>query len=421
MTLIKTSLLNAVAVIIKMLTMLGLNKVLAIYVGPSGYAAIGQFQNAIQMLVTFSGGAVNTGVVKYTAEYQGDSAKQHAVWRTAGTLSLALGVVISLSVAIFSKPLSNLFLSDTSMHSVLYWLAASLLFFLFNNLFLAVLNGKKEIYKYVFANIVGSVFSVAVTSLMVVEWGIYGALVAVSIHQSLTFFATVLIVLKASWFKFSFFWGRPSCGISKKLAGFALMALTSAACIPLSHILLRSHLVNNFGWDAAGYWEAMWRLSSAYLLFITTTLSLYYLPRLSELNTYAEIKKEVINGYKIILPITAAGAFLIFLCRDLIISLLFTAEFMPMAHLFAWQLFGDVLKIGSWILAYLMLGKAMTKLFITSEIAAAVGFYLIAVTLSNFYGLTAVVMAHAITYFIYWIIMGFLIVNRLKKDESRLK
>lgn len=417
MTLIKTSLLNAVAVIIKMLTMLGLNKVLAIYVGPAGYAAIGQFQNAIQMLVTFSGGAVNTGVVKYTAEYQDDTAKQHAVWRTAGTLSMALGVAIALGIALFSKPLSQFFLPDTSMHSVFYWLAASLLFFLFNNLFLAVLNGKKEIAKYVLANIVGSLFSVIVTSLMVVEWGIYGALVAVSIHQSLTFFATILIVYKASWFKFSFFWGKPDKDTSKKLAGFALMALTSAVCIPLSHILVRSHLVNHFGWDAAGYWEAMWRLSTAYLLFITTTLSLYYLPKLSELKTYTEIKHEVLNGYKIILPITALGALLIFLCRDLIISLLFTKAFLPMASLFAWQLFGDVLKIGSWILAYLMLGKAMTKLFIMSEIAAALGFYLFTVLLSPLYGLTSVVMAHTINYFVYWVVMAFLIINKLKKAE----
>jgi PST family polysaccharide transporter len=33
---------------------------------------------------------------------------------------------------------------------------------------------------------------------------------------------------------------------------------------------------------------------------------------------------------------------------------------------------GDSLKIGSWILAYLMLSKAMTKLFVTNEILFAI-------------------------------------------------
>ncbi|MGE4416327.1 MAG: O-antigen translocase, partial [Marinobacterium sp.] len=81
MTLIKTSLLNGIAVVIKMLTLLGLNKILAIYVGPAGYAALGQFQNAVQMITTLASGAINTGVTKYTAEYHEDEAKQHAVWR----------------------------------------------------------------------------------------------------------------------------------------------------------------------------------------------------------------------------------------------------------------------------------------------------------------------------------------------------
>ena len=88
MTLIKTSLLNGIAVIIKMLTLLGLNKILAIYVGPAGYAALGQFQNAVQMITTFASGALNTGVTKYTAEYYQDEVRQHTVWRTAGTIAL---------------------------------------------------------------------------------------------------------------------------------------------------------------------------------------------------------------------------------------------------------------------------------------------------------------------------------------------
>lgn len=417
MTLIKTSLLNAIAVIIKMLTMLGINKVLAIYVGPAGYAALGQFQNAIQMLVTFSGGAFNTGIVKYTAEYGDDEHKQHLLWKTASSLSFFLGVLVALTIGMFAETFSEIFLPERDMYTVFYWLAGSLLFFIFNNLFLAVLNGKKEIYKYVIANIVGSLFSVFVTSLMVVEFGLYGALVAISIHQSLTFFITIVLVYRTSWFKFNLFIGKPDFLMSKKLSAYVLMALVSAACVPLSHIFIRSHLALKFGWEAAGYWEAMWRLSSAYLLFVTTTLSVYYLPKLSELKTLSEIKLEIFNGYKIILPATAAIALSIYLSRNMIINVLFTEDFLPMAELFLWQMIGDTLKIGSWILAYLMLGKAMTKLFVISEIVAAFGFYTLTIAFSEYFGLQGVVIAHAVNYLIYWIAMAFLITNELVKKE----
>lgn len=63
------------------------------------------------------------------------------------------------------------------------------------------------------------------------------------------------------------------------------MAVTSAVCVPVSHILVRNHLGETFGQEYAGYWEAMWRLSAAYLMLVTTTLSVYYLPMLSELKS----------------------------------------------------------------------------------------------------------------------------------------
>ena len=171
MTLIKTSLLNAIAVGVKMLTLLGLNKILAVYVGPAGYAALGQFQNAVQMISTLASGAINTGVTKYTAEYHEDEARQRAVWQTAGTIALVGSVLLSLLVFAFRAELAQWFLSDVSLAPVFGWFAATLVLFVFNTLLLAILNGKKDIHRYVVANIAGSLFALLVTSAMVVQWG----------------------------------------------------------------------------------------------------------------------------------------------------------------------------------------------------------------------------------------------------------
>lgn len=407
MTLIKTSLLNAIAVVIKMLTLLGLNKILAIYVGPAGYAALGQFQNAVQMITTLASGAINTGVTKYTAEYHEDESKQHAVWRTAGTISLIGSVLVAIAVTAFNKPLAGWFLKDESLGSVFIWFAATLVLFVLNTLLLAILNGKKEIQRYVTANIAGSLFALAVTTAMAIQLGLYGALVALAIYQSLTFFVTLTLTYKASWFKLSYLLGGIDKQAAKNLAKFTAMALTSAACVPLSHILIRNHLGETLGWEAAGYWEAMWRLSAAYLMLVTTTLSVYYLPKLSELKDPAEIKKEILQGYKIILPVAAVCGLVIYLLRDFIIRVLFTAEFAQMEVLFGWQMVGDTLKIGSWVLAYLMLGKAMVKLFILSEIGFAALFYGLVYYFTGIVGLEGGAIAHALNYFFYWYFMFF--------------
>lgn len=416
MTLIKTSLLNAIAVIVKMLTMLGLNKILAIYVGPAGYAAIGNFQNAVQMITTFGSGAINTGVVKYTAEYGDDEEAQRRVWRTAGTVAIIGSVLTGVLVAFFSKPLALWSLKDETYSPVFLWFALTLVFFIFNTLLLAILNGKKEIHRYIIANIAGSLFSLAVTSLLAIKYGLMGALIALAIHPSFAFVVTLVLCYKASWFKFSFLFGQLDKQVVLNLAKFTAMALTSAACVPVSHILIRTHLADTLGMDAAGYWEAMWRLSAAYLMLVTTTLSLYYLPKLSELKDPKEIKAEILQGYKIILPVAAACGLVIYLLRDFIIGVLFTSDFIPMRDLFAWQMVGDTLKIGSWILAYLMLGKAMTKLFISTEIIFAASFYGLTVMLTNLYGLEGVTIAHAVNYAVYWAMMAVLIGNVVVKS-----
>ena len=406
MTLIKTSLLNAIAVAIRMLTMLGLNKILAIYVGPAGYAAIGNFQNAAQMITTFASGAINTGVVKYTAEYYDDEEKQRQVWRTAGTIAVLGSVITGIGVAVFSKQIAQWFLQDESYNTVFIWFSVTLVFFIFNTLLLAILNGKKEIHRYIIANIAGSLFALAVTSVLAVQFGLHGALTALAIHPSFAFVITLYLCYKADWFKFSYLFGRLDKQVVLNLSKYTAMALTSAACVPVSHILIRTHLADTLGMDAAGYWEAMWRLSAAYLMLVTTTLSLYYLPKLSELKDPKEIKAEILQGYKIILPVAAACGLVIYLLRDFIIGVLFTSDFIPMRDLFAWQMVGDTLKIGSWILAYLMLGKAMMKLFIASEIVFAAGFYGWTYFLTGMYGLEGVTIAHAINYAIYWVVMG---------------
>lgn len=406
MTLIKTSLLNGIAVVIKMLTMLGLNKILAIYVGPAGYAAIGNFQNAAQMITTFASGAINTGVVKYTAEYHDDEEKQRQVWRTAGTIAVLGSVITGIGVAVFSKQIAQWFLQDESYNTVFIWFSVTLVFFIFNTLLLAILNGKKEIHRYIIANIAGSLFALAVTSVLAVQFGLHGALTALAIHPSFAFIITLYLCYKADWFKFSYLFGRLDKQVVLNLSKYTAMALTSAACVPVSHILIRTHLADTLGMDAAGYWEAMWRLSAAYLMLVTTTLSLYYLPKLSEVKDPKEIKAEILQGYKIILPVAAACGLVIYLLRDFIIGVLFTSDFIPMRDLFAWQMVGDTLKIGSWILAYLMLGKAMMKLFIASEIVFAAGFYGWTYFLTGMYGLEGVTIAHAINYAIYWVVMG---------------
>lgn len=414
MNLLTTSVLNGVAVLIKTLTLFVLNKILAVYLGPTGYAALGQFQNFIQMVTTFAGSAINTAVIKYTAEYHEDQNKQRAIWKTAGSLVFLFSLIFAILILIFQNQLSLYIFHTLKYQIVFVWFAVFLIFFNFNTLFLAILNGKKEILKLVIANIAGSLFALIITSILAIKLHLYGALIALSIYQSIAFIATLFLCCRADWFKFSSLFGKIDFEITKKFSSFVWMALVSAICVPLSQMLIRAYLSQEFGVAYAGYWEAMIRLSTVYLMLVTTILGVYYLPRLSELKILEEIKKEVYLGYKFLFPMAVAGGIIVFVLRDWIINVLFSPSFAPMQSLFFWQMMGDALKIGSWILGYLMLSKAMTKLYISTEIIFTLSLLILTYVCTQVFGFEGVSIAYLVNYGMYWIVISLFIFKPLE-------
>jgi len=113
------------------------------------------------------------------------------------------------------------------------------------------------------------------------------------------------------------------------------------------------------------------------------------------------------------MPLLVIISFTIYLLREFIVILLFSSDFQPMVNLFAWQLIGDTIKITSWLLGYVLLGKAMIKLIIFSELIFALTFYGLTILLSNMLGFEGVATAHALNYILYFIFV--FIVLRMKK------
>ena len=90
-----------------------------------------------------------------------------------------------------------------------------------------------------------------------------------------------------------------------------------------------------------------------------------------------------------------------------------------MEVLFAWQMAGDTLKIGGWILAFLMLGKAMVKAFMFSEVFFAISFYFFVVFFSSFMGLQGAAVAHFVNYFFYWIFVAVVVFRVVIFEPSK--
>lgn len=405
MTLIKTSILSFIAALIKTLTGLAINKAVAVYVGPTGLAVIGQFQNFSQLAMTVAQGAINTGVTKYTAEYGKDGERIPILFSTAAKISLLSSIVTGVGIVLLSKYASTYILKSEDHGYVFAIFGFTIVLFVINNLLLSILNGLKDIKTYIGINIIQSVYSLIATTLLVVFLGLDGALIALVTNQSVILLIVLWKLRKHEVIRLHNFNRLADKPEMKKLMGFAGMALASAATVPLSHMIVRNYIGETLSWVQAGYWQAIWYISATYLMVVTLTLSVYYLPKLSEIENKMDLRIELWRGYRIIMPIVVFMATAIYLAKDFIIWLLFTEEFSPIRELFMWQLIGDVVKLAALLLAYIMLAKAMIKVYITTEILFSVSFVVLSIVLVSIYGLIGMTYSFAINYSLYFGVM----------------
>ncbi|MDD4927940.1 MAG: O-antigen translocase [Gallionella sp.] len=417
MSLIRTSLLNGVAVAVKVASALVLNKVLAVYVGPAGYAIVGQFQNVVSIVVSLAGGVVAQGVTKSTAQHFDNEEKQHAIWKTAIRFSLISSLIAGIALIFVGNTLAQWLLHRPDMSTVFVWLALALPAMAASNLLLAIVNGKKEVGIYVSANIIGSLLVMLLTGLLTFLFGLYGALVAFAINPAIILCSTALMVSRRDWFRAKFLWGDINRTALRELAGFGLMGLASALTVPIAFMLIRDNITTQLGITAAGYWQASWKISETYLMLVTSTLSVYFLPRLAEIRNGFELKTELVKVYKFVLPLIVIGAAVIFLLRDFIITTLFTEDFLPIRQLFPWQLVGDVIKIAAWITGYVLIGRGMVKIFLSVEIIFSASFVLLSWLFVRQWGLQGVPMAYVANYLLCWPYMAYWVAREMKRMD----
>ncbi|EFF0799709.1 TPA: O-antigen translocase [Escherichia albertii] len=418
MNMFKTAILSLISTIFKLLSALIINKVISIFVGPAGIALIGQFQNLIQMVNTLSQGGMLSGVTKYTAEYNKHSPENiEKLWSTAFKIIVLLSIILGFLLIVLSKALSSYLFGTQDYYIFIRFLGCSTIFTSLNGFVLAVINGLKKIKLYVLINIYQSLISLMLSTLLVMLYGLKGAFLALILNQSIIFVTLLFIFNKnGGREKVNKFIGRASTEELKKLFSFSLMAITSAIVGPVSLMLIRNFIQENINLNASGYWQSMWYISSMYLLVITTTLSIYYLPRLSELVSTDELKVELIKGIKIIVPLVATASFLVYLLKDFIISILFTPEFSNMRDLFRWQVCGDVLKITAWLFSYVLIAKAQSKAFIILEVINFSLFTVLSIVMIHTYGLIGGSYGYFFSNLIYLILVSIVVKVRFFKN-----
>ena len=405
MNFIRTSLYSGVSTAISLLVRLISNKIIAVYLGTSGIFLLGQLKDFLRLSNVISGFGIENGIIKYTSEFQKSDEELRKILSTSFRTHLFFSLIFCILILIFKNTIAEYLLLDFDSKFYFLILSISVISFSIHTLLMSIINGIKKIKLYVTINIVSVVISAILMITLVLKYAIIGALYALIINQITTLLVTLILFYIYKPFNFSLLFSDFNFKYFKKLSAFSVMAITGPTCLIISTFVVRYYISDKFDTNFAGSWEAMWRISAIYLLFLISTFKFYLIPTFSKLNS-ENLKNEVFKIWKVVIPIIIVITTGVYLLRDIIITVLLSNEFFLINEIIFFHLLGDIIKINCWVLGNILISKADTKAFVFFQIEWSVIFVILSYFLINAYGFWGVSLAYFITYIIHFTLLN---------------
>lgn len=386
--------LNSISVAVSFVLGVFSSKIISVFLGPSGMALMGSFRNFALMIKSIATLGISNSIVKLFVENKEDKKELSIIYSTFFWLFLVISVVLGIFTFLFASPISS-FLFYTNQYTIpIQFFGLLLPFMVINTFWLAIYNGLEKYKSIVIIQIISNVVIFVMTAFLIWKHNISGGLLSIALGEFLMVVVTFLFVRKdIDHFKFDL-----QKLISKKyinvIQKFSIMALLSAVIVPLALLFIRNAIVKNYSIHEAGIWDAVNRLSSFYMMFFSSGLSLYYMPKLASIHTEKEFKAELKSYFKIFVPLFLLMLIVIYFAKGIILQVAFTKDFSSINELLIWQLAGDFIRIITLAFGFQILVKTMMKRYFVGEIAFNLSYFLLSYYLMKKFSVEGVVQAY---------------------------
>ncbi|UUE09733.1 lipid III flippase WzxE [Dickeya zeae] len=404
MSLARASLWTAASTLVKIGTGLVIIKLLAVAFGPEGVGLAGNYRQLITVLGVMAGAGIVNGVTRAVAAAPPEHDRASPLLGTAVSLSMGFSLLLALSLWLLSAPLSRLLFGDDTYQPVIRALACLQLGIALASLLLAILKGYQDAPGNALAVIAGSLLGVVAYGISFWLGAYTGALVGLALVPALACLPALLLLLRRTPLRLRVLtpcWSWPLAG---QLTRFSLMTLITAVTMPVGYVMMRNLLAAHYSWQEAGLWQGMTTISDAWLQFITASFSVYLLPTLARLQDKHAVRHEIFSTLRFVLPVAVFVAVVIWLMRDVAIHILFSGAFSTMRSLFAWQLAGDVLKVGAYVFGYLVVARASLRFYVLAELSQFLLLTGFARWLIPLHGALGAAQAYLATYALYFLL-----------------
>jgi O-antigen/teichoic acid export membrane protein len=320
------------------------SKIISVFLGSSGMALMGSFRNFTMMLKSMATLGINNSIVTLFVENKEDPKELSLIYSTFFWLFLAISGLLGITVLFSASAISS--------------------FLFYSTQYATPIRYKTLVYLQVVSNVL--VF--AITAYCIWKHQIPGGLFSVALSEVLMVAVTFSFVWKdkgAFQFDLKKIISQKYVQVIQK---FSIMALLSAVVVPLTLLLIRNGIVQHYSLQQAGIWDGVNRLSSFYMMFFSSGLSLYYMPKLAAIHTETEFKNELKSYFTVFVPLFLLVLIGVFVLKSYLIKIAFTEEFASINSLLIWQLAGDFFRIMTLAFGFQVVVKTMMKRYFFIEI-----------------------------------------------------
>lgn len=357
------SVLNVVIGLVRM-------KLVAVLLGPAGVGLIGLLQNLMQAASGVAAMGLGTVGVRQIAEANGDGrvddvvvARRALLW---GTVVLAL--LGGAAVYLLRAPIAQWSLGDSGKSDLVGWLALGVALTVAAGSQGALLNGLRRIGDLARLQVATGFLGTALGVGALLIWGEAGLIAFVLSAPLATFMLGHVFVMRAGVVR------APPTPWRALVAQWRVMIPLGSAFVVSGlvttggFLVVRSLVQRDLGAEALGQFQAAWAIGMTYLGFVLGAMGTDYYPRLcAALHDPAAATRLINEQTEVALLLAAPAVLAVLALSPWLVPLLYTDAFSPAITILHWQLLGDLLKVMSWPLGFVIVAAGAGRTFVVSE------------------------------------------------------
>lgn len=346
------------------------SKVIAVLLGPYGMGISGLLFTTLNFISELTGAGLDRSAVKDVSAAFGKKDEQKII-RVLGVLRRLvwftglLGAILTIVLAPF---LSQWAFDSDEFTLAFIWIAFAILIkqLAYGNL--VVLQGLRKLKSLAKANLMGSAVGLSIVVPLYYFFRIDAIAPAIAISFLMTFLFSHYFAKRVR-LQPEKVTTKEAFSQGKEMIRLGVMMSISSLLVALGMFLVQLFVSNTGGVDEVGFYHAGIVIINSYVGMIFSAMSTDYYPRLAAIaDDIVKIRETVLHqAYIAVLLITPIIVlFLIF--AEIVIQLLYSTAFLPVASFVAWAILGTLFKGVSMCMGYIFVAKGDSKIFIKTAV-----------------------------------------------------